>query len=319
MTTRKPWLFCIAAALVVPAIGWSGDAEPALRLPINESVGEAWPTLPQLVRMSLLIVHGRTESVDVEGRNRVLFKVLDVWKGAYSPQAFVVPPPTGYIDTDLGAAGNREAGREVILFFARHNQHRTGISRHDMVLAVRDGFVSYPGDTGDRLSASRRFALNDFKREIKQLVEDKIEEAPRPEAARAMRPSHDFSGSWRLLLPAGFEHQVTLTSAGENRYRVEPRSLNMSGVYEVRGDRLVLAEPREERLKGFEWSVRSPFLMTLVAEATNTGATYRDAVLFRSNDIRGRESAPAATRTARPNPPRTRPAGSELPQLSPRP
>jgi hypothetical protein len=311
-------MFCVAFALGCPAIGWSGDAEPALRLPVTESVAEAWPTLQQLVRMSLLIVHCRTEKVDIQGQERVLFKVLDAWKGEYSPQAFVVPPPTGYIDTDLGAGGNREPGREVVLFFARHNQPKAGISRHDMMLAVRDGLVSYPGDVGDRLTPSRRFALTDFKREVKQLVDDRIEDIPQPEPAPVRRQSHDFSGTWRVLLPAGFEHQVTLTSAGENRFRVEPRSLNMSGVYEVRGDRLVLVEPQEERLRGFEWSIRSPFLMTLTSEATNTGATYRDAVLFRSNDIRGREPAGAARRPNHPNPPGTRPAGSELPQLSPR-
>lgn len=306
MKVTLPWQFLLAVAVVCPTIVWAEGSRPAARLPATESVAvaEAWPSLKPLVRMSVLIVQCQTEKFE----GRMMYKVLDVWKGEYSPLAFVRQPPTGYIDTGLGDGGDREAGREVILFFARHNQSQAGISRHDMALTVRDGVVSYPSETEARFSKPEQFSLKEFKRKIKQLVEDKIEETPQPEPAPAKRPSPDFSGSWRLLLPAGFEHQVTITSLDDNRYRLEPRSLNMSGVYEVRGDRLVLVKPREERLKGFEWSVRSPFLMTLVGEASNTGATYRDAVLFRSNDTQGRE----------PNPARTRHAGSELPQLSPR-
>jgi hypothetical protein len=46
----------------------------------------------------------------------------------------------------------------------------------------------------------------------------------------------------------------------------------------------VLAEPNDPRLRGFEFKVRGPYLLTLTGQAENTGADYLGAVLFRSND-----------------------------------
>lgn len=126
----------------------------------------------------------------------------------------------------------------------------------------------------------RKFTLKQFEREVKVLIDDRPpSEVRKVVVEKAGR--FDLAGNWRMLLPAGFEHRVTLKEVGENRYRLEPAGLNSSGVYELRDHRLVLVEPREERLRGFEWQVRSPYLATLVEQASGTGSDYLGAVLFR--------------------------------------
>lgn len=126
--------------------------------------------------------------------------------------------------------------------------------------------------------------LEEFPRETSPIVGQKAEFPALAERPRFRRTEPDFVGTWQLLLPAGFERRITLKPAGENRYRLEPANLNFAGVYESCGDRLVLAEPNDPRLTGFEFKIRSPYLLTLTGQAENTGADYLGAVLFRSND-----------------------------------
>jgi hypothetical protein len=63
--------------------------------------------------------------------------------------------------------------------------------------------------------------------------------------------------------------------------------LNFAGVYEVRDGLLVLVEPKEPELAGFEWRIRSPYMLILNRQATNTGADYLGAILFRSHSRTG--------------------------------
>jgi hypothetical protein len=105
-----------------------------------------------------------------------------------------------------------------------------------------------------------------------------------PVAVTPYRQSVDLTGRWRMLLPAGFEHEVRLVPAGGGAYRLEPGGFNSSGIYSLREGRLVLVEPTEQRLAGFEWTIRSPYLMTLTAQPGNTGSDYSGAILFRSSD-----------------------------------
>ena len=124
----------------------------------------------------------------------------------------------------------------------------------------------------------------EFPRGPARLVGRNAEFPDLAESPRFRRTDPDFVGTWQMLLPAGFERRITLKPAGENRYRLEPGNLNFSGIYESRGDRFVLAEPNDLRLRGIEFKVRSPYLLTLTGQAENTGADYLGAVLFRSND-----------------------------------
>lgn len=125
---------------------------------------------------------------------------------------------------------------------------------------------------------------------------------------RSARPAdrRKLSGTWRLSLPAGFKHQVSLTPLGRNRFRLAPRRLNMSGIYELRGNELSMVEPNDSRLLGpdpprtadavptrFVWRVGNGKTLRLVEEppAGTTGARYTGATLTRqtakSRTVRG--------------------------------
>jgi len=111
-----------------------------------------------------------------------------------------------------------------------------------------------------------------------------LEPGGRTTAVAGRRTAEDLSGEWRVFLPAGFEHRIIIEKVGD-RYLLKPAELNFAGLYDVRDDRLMVVEPREPHLKGFEWQIRSPFLLSLSAQSRNTGADYTGAVLWRSSDL----------------------------------
>ncbi|MBI1901610.1 MAG: M56 family metallopeptidase [Planctomycetia bacterium] len=108
---------------------------------------------------------------------------------------------------------------------------------------------------------------------------------PMPEKAAEPPPGQSkrtLAGDWQMRLPAGFVHSVTLTSLGGNRYRLEPRKLNSSGVYEVRDGRLTIIEPNDRRLLGFEWEIQSDGQLKLVGQPPlrETGSNYVGATMI---------------------------------------
>jgi hypothetical protein len=214
----------------------------------------------------------------------VLYKVVEVWKGEYDPGSFAGKPRTGFINTTpVVGIDRRSEGDEVILFIPRRNQPKEGISRHDLALPVRDNKVEYPIVDIDRdgLTATHH-ALADFKRHVKSLIEDKVEKPVPPQRAKRTSAQRDFSGSWRVFLPAGFEWAVTMKPLDDNRYRLEPGTLTFSGVYEIQGDRLVLVEPADPNCTGFEWTIRSQYFLTMSKQSTSPGGNYLGATLFRA-------------------------------------
>lgn len=102
--------------------------------------------------------------------------------------------------------------------------------------------------------------------------------SPQPEPAPAKSA---LARQWVMLLPAGFAHWVTLTPLGSDRYRLEPRALNSSGMYEVQGNRLVIVEPNDRRLLGFEWEIQADGHLTLVGQPPlrETGSNYLGATM----------------------------------------
>lgn len=130
--------------------------------------------------------------------------------------------------------------------------------------------------------------VEEFKVLVTRIVEDiasGIASETPPQAPRAPHNAIDLAGEWRMLLPAGFEHRVALTRVADNAYRLTPGGLNSSGVYELRDDTLTITAPDELRMTGFTWKVNSRHLLTLVEQASNTGADYLGAVLFRPRDL----------------------------------
>ncbi len=86
-----------------------------------------------------------------------------------------------------------------------------------------------------------------------------------------------------MTLPAGYEHEITLVEDYPGRYRLLPRKLNSSGYYEVRGDRLVIVEPDDARLTGFEWKIMNDNTLILIEQPPlgQTGSDYLSATLTR--------------------------------------
>jgi hypothetical protein len=244
---------------------------------------EAWPTLDDLASPRfLLIAHCRVE--ELEGGK--IFRLREVWKGEYSPPAFAKRPPTGFIETP-GPGGGPEAhaiGDELILFYTRHNQSKEGISQHDMVVRVKDGKVTYPPGEVELFSGKREYTLAEFQREITSRIETPKSKKDLAAEQAPVAPPGDYAGSWRMLLPAGFELEAKLEALEENRYRLMSPGSRFNGVYEVRDGKLIAVEPEATRREGYVWKLRSPYMLTLVEHAENLQHDYRGAVLFRTKE-----------------------------------
>lgn len=249
------------------------------------SRAEAWPTLEAYVAKCVLIVKAKTV---VEKEDALSFQVLESWKGKYDPKLFVRTTPDGrfFANKDEHGVVNVSDGQEIVFFFSRHNQPVEGkLTSHSTAFPVRSGKVIYASTSGPAPEGLRKeYTLEEFKKAI-QAAASETDGSRAPGKGTGGKP-RDLSGSWRVFLPAGFEHTVTLTLVEGNVYRLQPGSLTFSGLYEVRGDGFILVQPSQPRLKGFEWKIRSPYLITLVEQPSNTGANYLGAVLFRPAERR---------------------------------
>jgi hypothetical protein len=111
--------------------------------------------------------------------------------------------------------------------------------------------------------------------------------APESVAPAAARPGEqpeklDLAGRWLLTLPAGYQYRITLEAVGENRYRFP--SLAFAGVYELKGQKLVMVEPVDKRMTIFDWTINNVNNLTLTDETGASGARYVGATLGRQID-----------------------------------
>lgn len=100
-----------------------------------------------------------------------------------------------------------------------------------------------------------------------------------PAPKKADRPA-GLAGTWRMTLPRGAQYTVTLRPEGEKQFHLE-NAVRFSGLYELRDGRLVMVKPTDPAEVGFEWEVRGPDALTLVAQRERTGANYLGATLKR--------------------------------------
>jgi hypothetical protein len=82
------------------------------------AMGESWPSLEQYARRCKLIVLCESEMVDGEP----IFKVVETWKGTYSPNDFnrylrARIPAEGYLPRGLHSGRASHNGQKVIFFF----------------------------------------------------------------------------------------------------------------------------------------------------------------------------------------------------------
>jgi hypothetical protein len=108
----------------------------------------------------------------------------------------------------------------------------------------------------------------------------------------------DLAGRWLLTLPAGYQYRITLEAAGENRYRFP--SLAFAGVYELKGQKLVMLEPVDKRMTVFDWTINNVNSLTLTDETGASGARYAGATLGRQIDWEAEELPQRVATPARP-------------------
>lgn len=189
-------------------------------------------------------------------------------KGAYVPAAFRDKPPTGYLDP-LHASffADLDAGDTVFLFYLRPAHPSGRLGRPDIGVIVQGGRVVYPRDS--EATPDNTYNLAEFERVLTSLV----------------GPSQDrwrIAGPWKLLLPAGFQRDVTFTQIDANRFLLEPKGIAFSGVYEVRDNRLLRVPADGEHSPIYGWKLMSRHLAHLDEQPTKSRpANYDGAVLFR--------------------------------------
>jgi beta-lactamase regulating signal transducer with metallopeptidase domain len=196
------------------------------------------------------------------------------------------------LDHRSGARGepNRNDLEERILRLVRkHQPAALRMSRRWQIgIAVSVLFLSVA------LSIARLRAA-DVVNESQRVTNDRIDVAsyeppvsdPKSSQTTPARDPKPQGNGWRMHLPPGFVHEVTLKFLGGNRYRLGPAWLNSSGVYELRGDRLVMVEPNDARLLGFQWEMHGDGHLALVDQPplAKTGSNYLGAKLVPATKI----------------------------------
>lgn len=92
-----------------------------------------------------------------------------------------------------------------------------------------------------------------------------------------------LEGTWNATLPLGHERDVKLTYLEENRFLLLSRGSVFDGIYLREGDRLVVKEPEDMRMKGLVWKWQGE-RMTLISEPAGnpTGSSYLGTTLVRA-------------------------------------
>ncbi|MEX2113798.1 MAG: hypothetical protein WD845_11470 [Pirellulales bacterium] len=109
------------------------------------------------------------------------------------------------------------------------------------------------------------------------------------DAAQEQAPpfADDLAGRWRLNLPAGFEHPAELERVDAQHYRLRTKGV-MNGVYRLRGNRLVMETPVDQRQVGmweFRWQIENDRQLRLIGQPDPqryNGANYLGATLTKS-------------------------------------
>jgi len=108
----------------------------------------------------------------------------------------------------------------------------------------------------------------------------------------------DLSGTWKLHLPAGFDHDIKLSALSGGRFRFEGKGLVFNGVYERKDGKLVMADPVDDSQTGFEWEEKEDGSFELVRNSDAMSGDYLGATLKCADA--GKPEKPAAG--AKPDP-----------------
>lgn len=125
------------------------------------SRAETWPSLDMYVKWCALIVKCKTEV----GKG---YRVVETWKGTYSPDLFFHRPPDGYVLTNNWHGNEGVAdGREIVFFFTMPD-HSTKLDAHSTAFHVNDGRVVYASTGG--FGMRQEFTIEAFGRTIRSIV-----------------------------------------------------------------------------------------------------------------------------------------------------
>ena len=105
----------------------------ALVITVAVARAESWPKIERLGADAALVVHCRVAKSDASGTQ---FAVVEVWKGAYSREAFATFPPQGFILTDDKAT---TANSQVVLVYLTGSRTAGKLLRPDITVPVMDG------------------------------------------------------------------------------------------------------------------------------------------------------------------------------------
>jgi hypothetical protein len=113
----------------------------------------------------------------------------------------------------------------------------------------------------------------------------------------------NLAGTWQLTMPSGFQHKVHVASEGDQRYRISKAGVIVNGIYERRGNRLVMVEPADSPMKDWIWKIDNENHLTLVKEpdVRITGGHYRKSILQRGVPVSAPKSVPLAVPSSVPS------------------
>jgi len=92
----------------------------------------------------------------------------------------------------------------------------------------------------------------------------------------------ELSGNWELTLPQGAKFQSPIERVSDHTYRI-PAIQSLSGVYELKGDKLVVTAPTDQRLTEYVWKVEDATTLILIEAppVSKIGWDYKGATLKR--------------------------------------
>jgi hypothetical protein len=98
----------------------------------------------------------------------------------------------------------------------------------------------------------------------------------------AVKSASDLAGQWRVLLPEGYEYDITVTALKDGGYHLAPESLTFCGDYQLQDNHLVNTKSPDNPAGRYHWKMNSPYMFTLTKQTSSVGSYYTGAVLFRS-------------------------------------
>jgi hypothetical protein len=95
-------------------------------------------------------------------------------------------------------------------------------------------------------------------------------------------PEPDLTGTWKLIMPAGYEYEAEIAYMDRMRYRIV-MEVTFGGVYEITHDTLRMLNPGNDGTRHYVWKIEDENSLLLVEAPTvgEVGSDYRGATLTR--------------------------------------